>query len=70
MYFWTVNFRQKRQNFITYIQHTRPNRTGYLATFYFQFCYLDVVNLSDQDVFQPFQQFIDFFDNGPPAVIS
>ena len=38
-------------NNITYIQHTRPNRTDYLATFCFQFCYLDVVNVSDEDVF-------------------
>ena len=36
--------------YVTYIQHIHPNRTGYLATFCFQFCNLDVVDVSDADV--------------------
>ena len=34
----------------TCIQHIHPNRRDYLATFYFQFCNLDVVDVSDEDV--------------------
>jgi len=34
----------------TCIQHIHPNRRDYLATLYFQFCNLDVVDVSDVDV--------------------